>query len=176
MEKTHDSVESMVRAYSQAAVELAREFKAALDYTDNSVMEVEVILAQFAQDLARAKPLPMKWTRCASYGAATWERSYAAASVVNGESKTIRKTVCTLTLNVGGNKLFPSMKIHRRLTEGDNDNVWTFYKMVKANWRLCPAERCSDNKSASIRFDSAVKPSQWPSVKSASSAVSLLQF
>jgi len=31
------------------------EFKAALDYTDNSVMEVEVILAQFAQDLARCQ-------------------------------------------------------------------------------------------------------------------------
>jgi hypothetical protein len=24
------------------------------------------------------------------------------------------------------------MKIHRRLTSGEADNVWTFYKMVKA--------------------------------------------
>jgi hypothetical protein len=23
------------------------------------------------------------------------------------------------------------MKIHRRLTEGEGDNVWSFYKMVK---------------------------------------------
>ena len=56
MEKTHDSVESMVRAYSQAAVELAREFKATLDYTENSVMEVEAILAQFTQELASGQP------------------------------------------------------------------------------------------------------------------------
>jgi hypothetical protein len=24
------------------------------------------------------------------------------------------------------------MKIHRRLTSGEADNIWTFYKMVKA--------------------------------------------
>jgi len=29
------------------------------------------------------------------------------------------------------------MKIHRRLTEGEADNVWSFYKMVKA--KLEPA-------------------------------------
>jgi len=23
------------------------------------------------------------------------------------------------------------MKIHRRLTEGEGDNIWSFYKMVK---------------------------------------------
>jgi hypothetical protein len=41
------------------------------------------------------------------------------------------KQFATLTLTVNGNKLFPSMKIHRRLTEGDGDNIWNFYKMVK---------------------------------------------
>jgi hypothetical protein len=28
------------------------------------------------------------------------------------------------------------MKIHRRLTEGEADNVWSFYKMVKAKLEL----------------------------------------
>ena len=37
----------------------------------------------------------------------------------------------TLTLNVRGAKLFPSMKIYRRLTEGEGDDVWGFYKRVK---------------------------------------------
>jgi hypothetical protein len=44
---------------------------------------------------------------------------------------------------VAGNKLFPSMKIHRRLTEGDADNVWTFYKMVKA--KLEPVQKSKPN-------------------------------
>ena len=42
------------------------------------------------------------------------------------------KEFATLVLTIAGNKLFPSIKVHRRLTEGEKDNVWTFYKMVKA--------------------------------------------
>ena len=37
----------------------------------------------------------------------------------------------TLTLNVRGAKLFPSMKIYRRLSEGEQDNVWSFDQRVK---------------------------------------------
>jgi len=44
---------------------------------------------------------------------------------------------------VAGNKLFPSMKIHRRLTEGEADNVWSFYKMVKA--KLEPVQKIKPN-------------------------------
>ncbi len=139
MEKTHDSVESMVRAYSQAAVELAREFKAALDYTDNSVMEVEVILAQFAQDLASAKPPADEMDEmCKLWGCYLGEVVRRRFGGEWGIETYPGKQFATLTLNVGGNKLFPSMKIHRRLTEGDNDNVWTFYKMVKAKLEAVP--------------------------------------
>jgi len=37
----------------------------------------------------------------------------------------------TLTLNVRGAKLFPSMKIYRRLTEGEGEDVWSFYQRVR---------------------------------------------
>ena len=41
------------------------------------------------------------------------------------------KQFATLTLSINGNKLFPSMKIHRRLLQGASENIWSFYKMVK---------------------------------------------
>jgi hypothetical protein len=139
MEKTHDSVESMVRAYSQAAVELAREFKAALDYTDNSVMEVEVILAQFAQDLAGGQPPADEMDEmCKLWGCYLGEVVRRRFGGEWGIETYPGKQFATLTLNVGGNKLFPSMKIHRRLTEGENDNIWTFYKMVKTKLEALP--------------------------------------
>jgi len=139
MEKTHDSVESMVRAYSQAAVELAREFKAALDYTDNSVMEVEVILAQFSQDLTSSQPPADEMDEmCKLWGCYLGEVVRRRFGGEWGIETYPGKQFATLTLNVGGNKLFPSMKVHRRLTEGDNDNVWTFYKMVKAKLEAVP--------------------------------------
>jgi len=30
------------------------------------------------------------------------------------------------------------MKVHRRLTQGEGDNLWTFYKMVKAKLEILP--------------------------------------
>jgi hypothetical protein len=139
MEKTHDSVESMVRAYSQAAVELAREFKTALDYTENSVMEVEVILSQFVNDLASGKPPANDMDEmCKLWGSYLGEVVRRRFGGEWGIETYPGKEFATLTLNVGGNKLFPSMKIHRRLTVGENDNVWTFYKMVKAKLEAAP--------------------------------------
>ena len=139
MEKTHDSVESMVRAYSQAAVEMAREFKATLDYTENSVMEIEAILTQFAQDLASGKPPADEMDEmCKLWGCYLGEVVRRRFGGEWGIETYPGKEFATLTLNVGGNKLFPSMKIHRRLTEGENDNVWTFYKMVKTKLESAP--------------------------------------
>ncbi|HEV2961784.1 MAG TPA: hypothetical protein VG649_08185 [Candidatus Angelobacter sp.] len=137
--QTHDTVEAMVQAYSQAAVEMAREFKAALDFTENSVMEVETILAQFAQDLASGKPPADEMDEmCKLWGCYLGEvvrRRFGGDWAIETYPG---KEFATLTLNVGGNKLFPSMKIHRRLTEGERDNVWTFYKMVKAKLESAP--------------------------------------
>jgi hypothetical protein len=139
MEKTHDSVESMVQAYSQAAVEMARDFKAALDYTENSVMEIEAILAQFAQDLASSKPPADEMDEmCKLWGCYLGEVVRRRFGGEWGIETYPGKEFATLTLNVGGNKLFPSMKIHRRLTEGENDNVWTFYKMVRTKLESAP--------------------------------------
>jgi hypothetical protein len=140
--ETHDSVESMVQAYSQAAVELAREFKAALDYTENSVMEVEVILAQFAQDLASGKPPADEMDEmCKLWGCYLGEVVRRRFGGEWGIETYPGKQFATLTLNVAGNKLFPSIKVHRRLTEGANDNVWTFYKMVKTKLETVPGTK-----------------------------------
>jgi hypothetical protein len=46
-----------------------------------------------------------------------------------------------ITLNVNGSKLFPSMKVNRRLTEGPQENVWDFYKTVKARLEAKPGGR-----------------------------------
>jgi hypothetical protein len=131
--ETHSSVSAMTDAYAQKAVIIAREFNASLDYSENSLMELEGILAQLALDLPPGGPSSDDLTEmCKMWG------SYFGEVVRRrfGGDWSIEtypgKQFATLTLNVGGNKLFPSMKIHRRLTSGEADNVWTFYKMVKA--------------------------------------------
>ena len=131
--ETHDSVDSMTGAYAQQAVIIAREFNAHLDYSENSLMELESILSQLALDLPSGGPSADELTEmCKMWGCYFGEvvrRRFGGNWSIDTYPG---KQFATLTLTVAGNKLFPSMKIHRRLTEGEAENVWSFYKMVKA--------------------------------------------
>ena len=129
----------MAAVYAEKAVVLAREFKARLDYSENSLMEVETILAQLARELPTAQPATEDLTEiCKMWGSYFGEvvrRRFGGEWSIETYPG---KQFATLTLNVGGGKLFPSMKIHRRLTEGEADNVWSFYKMIKTRLESAP--------------------------------------
>jgi hypothetical protein len=128
-----ESVSTMTDAYAQKAVIIAREFNTRLDYTENSLMELEGILVQLALELPPGGPATDELTEmCKMWGCYFGEvvrRRFGGDWSIETYPG---KQFATLTLNVAGNKLFPSMKIHRRLTEGEADNIWSFYKMVKA--------------------------------------------
>jgi hypothetical protein len=130
--ETHESVSAMVDSYAHKAVVIAREFNATFDYSENSLMELEGILAQLALDLPPGGPSSEDLTEmCKMWGCYFGEvvrRRYGGDWDIETYPG---KQFATLTLTVAGSKLFPSMKIHRRLTEGEGDNVWSFYKMVK---------------------------------------------
>ncbi len=129
----------MAAVYAEKAVLLAREFKAKLDYSENSLMEVETILAQLSRELPIAQPATEDLTEiCKMWGSYFGEvvrRRFGGEWSIETYPG---KQFATLTLNVGGGKLFPSMKIHRRLTEGEADNVWSFYKMIKTRLESAP--------------------------------------
>jgi hypothetical protein len=128
----HDSVDAMVRTYAEQAVTLAHEFNAQLDYSENSLMEVETILGRLAREMPASKPSPEDVSEiCKVWGCYLGEvvrRRFGGDWSIETYPG---KQFATLTLTVDGNKLFPSMKVHRRLTEGEGDDVWSFYKMVK---------------------------------------------
>jgi hypothetical protein len=137
--EAHDSVNAMAGAYADQAVTLAHEFKATLDYSENSLMELETIVGQLALDLPpNGAPDDELTEMCKLWG------SYFGEVVRRrfGGDWSIEtypgKQFATLTLTVAGTKLFPSMKVHRRLTAGESDNLWSFYKMVKAKLEAMP--------------------------------------
>jgi len=137
--QTHDSVAAMVGAYASQAVHEARQFNAQLDYSENSLIEVEAILSQ----LARQTPLTSDQVDevCKMWGSYLGEvvrRRFGGEWSVETYPG---KQFATLTLSVGANKLFPSMKVHRRLTQGEDDNVWSFYKMIKARLEAAPGNK-----------------------------------
>ena len=128
----------MVTAYAQKAVQSARKMHAELDFSENSLMELETILDRVARQEGASDDLP---ETCKTWGSYLGE----VVRLKFGGEWSIEtypgKQFATLTLTVAGNKLFPSMKVHRRIVEGENDNVWSFYKMVRAKLEATPGAR-----------------------------------
>jgi hypothetical protein len=127
----------MTAAYAEEAVAAARKFQSSLDYSENSLMELETILARLAGEM----PLDNMSEACKMWGSYLGEvvrRRFGGEWSIETYPG---KQFATLTLNVNGNKLFPSIKVHRRLTEGDGDNIWTFYKMVKSRLESKPGAK-----------------------------------
>lgn len=122
----------MVSSYAEQAIALAHSFKAQLDYSENSLMEVETILSALSREMPGSKPSDDDVSEiCKIWGSYLGEvvrRRFGGEWSIETYPG---KQFATLTLNVNGNKLFPSIKVHRRLTEGEGDSVWTFYRMVK---------------------------------------------
>lgn len=139
--QTHESVSAMAEAYAEKAVQKAREFNAQLDYTENSLMEVEAILAQLAGGQHTAQTPDHVGEMCKMWGSYLGEvvrRRFGGEWSVETYPG---KQFATLTLSVGANKLFPTMKVHRRLTQGEDDSVWSFYKMVKVKLESVPGAK-----------------------------------
>lgn len=126
----HDSVNAMAGAFAEKAVRKALEFNTQLDYSENSLMDVEIILAELAAKSSAASGDEVGEI-CKTWGCYLGEvvrRRFGGEWSVETYPG---KQFATLTLSVGANKLFPTMKIHRRLTQGEDDSIWSFYKMVK---------------------------------------------
>src|SRR5579864_5331919 len=135
----HESVHAMVTSYAEQAVVLAREFHSQLDYSENSVMELESILNTLSREMPGSKPSDEDVSEiCKVWGSYLGEvvrRRFGGEWSIETYPG---KQFATLTLSVNGSRLFPSIKVHRRLTEGEGDNVWEFYRMVKARMEEHP--------------------------------------
>jgi hypothetical protein len=151
-----DPIDAMTRDFAAAAVEMARSMQVELDYSEQSLERVEEILARL-HDEAR------DWRIAGSANRALSDAPAPAgpdASQMDDMCKlwgsyfgeVVRRKwggewsietypgagFATLTLSVTAGKLFPSIKVYRRLTEGDSDNLWTFYQSVRARLEQKP--------------------------------------
>jgi hypothetical protein len=127
------SVEEMVAAYSARAVKQARAAKVELDFSEASVAQLEKLLEEAPQDdLAEAAKV---W---GAYFGEVVRRRWGGEWTIETYPG---QQFATLTLTVSGSKLFPSMKIYRRLTQGASEDLRTFYQSVKERLSKAPASR-----------------------------------
>lgn len=130
---SHNTVAAMAETYAQKAITAARALKAQLDFSEESLMTLETILDRAHQ--SENEDLNETCKMWGSYLGEVVRRRFGGDWSIETYPG---KQFATLTLNVNGSKLFPSMKIHRRLTGGDADNIWSFYKMIKARLESQP--------------------------------------
>lgn len=120
--------ESMAK-FAKHAVNFAKQgFKIKLDFSDNSIKDLEKILEVFYNGFTpERKPTEDELQNAAviwgAYLGETLRRNYGGEWAVENEIS---------VLNISGFKIFPSSKVYKRLTNGPEDNVAFYYDTFKA--------------------------------------------
>jgi hypothetical protein len=125
-ESTFESLSAMMSAYAEEAVRLAwNDHRRRLDLSESSVVVLEQILeGQSAEDLEFQTRL---W---GSYFGEVIRRRFSGNWELTHHPSGGVSVVPTLM--VRGGRLYPLMKVYRRLTLGKGEDISAFYKMVSA--------------------------------------------
>jgi len=115
-----------MEGYAQAAVELARkEFKQDLDFSADSVYALDDILVVVGESPERDLDFEVRlW---GGYLGEVLRRRYAGGWEM---TQYPGGTVAVPAVDVRGSRLFPLMKVYRRLTVGEEEDLRSFYTMV----------------------------------------------
>jgi len=117
---------SMMEGYARAAAELGRsEFKQKLDFSSESIDALDEILVRVGE--SPELELDFEVRLWGSYlgevlrrrYAGTWEMTLYPGGVM-----------AVPAIEVRASRLFPLMKVYRRLTQGDEEDLRGFYAMV----------------------------------------------
>ena len=117
---------AMMEGYAQAAVETAKsEYRQTLDYSAESVNTLDEIIVLLSESVDI--DLDFESRLWGSYLGEVIRTRYAGmwemTQYPGGQ-------VAVPAVEVRGSRLFPLMKVYRRLTNGEEEDLRTFYNMV----------------------------------------------
>ena len=117
---------AMMEGYARAATDVARtEFQQKLDYSADSVEALDELLVLVAE--SPEYDLEFEVRLWGSYLGEVVRGRYAGAwemYVYPGGNSAVP------AVNVRGSRIFPLMKVYRRLTEGDEEDLRTFFSKI----------------------------------------------
>jgi len=132
------SLEAMMEGYAQAAAELAqRQFHQKLDFSAESIDALDEILVLVGE--SPELDLDFQVRLWGSYLGEVLRRRYAGnwemtqyPGAPGGSDRVVSPSnpVAVPAVEVRGSRLFPLMKVHRRLTQGEEDDLRAFFTMV----------------------------------------------
>ena len=117
---------TMMEGYAKAAVNVARrDFEQKLDFTSESIDSLDEILVVVGESPERELDFEVRlW---GSYLGEVVRRRYAGSWEM---TQYPGGTTAVPAVDVRGSRLFPLMKVYRRLTVGEEEDLRTFYSMV----------------------------------------------
>jgi hypothetical protein len=117
---------AMMEGYAQAAAELGRrEFRQTLDFTAESIDGLDEILILVGESPERDLDFEVRlW---GSYLGEVLRRRYAGSWEM---TQYPGGAVAVPAVELRGSRLFPLMKVYRRLTVGEEEDLHTFFTMV----------------------------------------------
>ena len=115
-----------------AAIEYATDFNKTLDYSTNSIADLEEILDWYSKDIPVSRPTENQiWSMAITFG------SYLGETLLkNGLSEkgfawgVLPDSNVPLLIRNNGAYLTPNDKVYKRLVNGSEDNVVSFYKVA----------------------------------------------
>ena len=123
---TYSDLGAMMEGYAQAAVECARrEFKQKLDFTAESIDGLDEILVLVGE--SPELDVDFESRLWGSYLGEVLRQRYAGSWEMTQYPGGM---VAVPAVDVRGSRLFPLMKVYRRLTVGEEDDLRAFYAMV----------------------------------------------
>jgi hypothetical protein len=117
---------AMMEGYAHGAVEMARnEYKQTLDFSAESINGLDEVLMLVSED--PNVDLDYESRLWGSYLGEVLRRRYAGSWEM---TQYPGGAVAVPAVEIRGSKLFPLMKVYRRLTVGDEEDLRSFYSMV----------------------------------------------
>jgi hypothetical protein len=117
---------SMMEGYARAAAELARcEMQQKLDFSEESIDGLDEILVRVGE--SPELDLDFEVRLWGSYLGEVLRRRYAGSWEM---TQYPGGAVAVPAVDVRGSRLFPLMKVYRRLTVGEEEDLRSFYAMV----------------------------------------------
>ena len=125
---TYPDLDTMMAAYADAAVSIARElYRQRLDYNSDSLVAFEAVLSELAEQASAELDYDYEVRLWGGYLGEVLRRRYA----VSWEMTQYPGGVAAVpAVEVRGSRLFPLMKVYRRLTIGDTESIAAFFDMV----------------------------------------------
>ena len=122
-----DSLDAMMQAYAAEAVRIAAsEHRVKLDFSTASIDALEDILSTL--DQTQADDLEWLTKLWGSYFGEVFRRRYSSTWTM---SEYPGGPLAIPTVEISGSRIYPLLKVHRRLTMGEGENLVAFTQMAR---------------------------------------------